>query len=445
MVFSSPFAGFFRTTGGVNTLKAALPFSFFVAWLLAFPMKGFLLPHAEELLLWFLLPHILALLLIGRLVPSDRFQVCSSVGCVITILLTGLFPLFPAASQLLMSAIGVSAAFVTLRAVLTLQQAGNIALASAVGLIGGNLLLLACMRMPIFPWSYLVIGLPLSVCLLVRPAVAPGLPVPLPLPYFMFLFIFSTISGLMYGFLMPRYAVAAFVPGAELGLYLAAVALGLFAAGARRDLLLLGGVVLGMISFSLIQGNSPAFVNGSMFAMQSAAGCVDLFILLLLLDSRTDALRASGYGLAAVCSGIAAGHLFALLLPQATETLVAAGNIILAVAFLTFHFLRSKKPGSVADETYLPEQLAVSRVIGALEYDLFTENGPKGCRWKLTSQEKSVLEQVCMGKTYKDAASVLGITESTVKTYMKRIFAKADVSSKEALLGKLMQMREDSQ
>lgn len=238
----------YRTAGGMNTLKAALPFSFFVTWLLAFPMKGFLLPDADELLLWFLLPQILALLLIGWLVPSDKFLVCSSVGCIITVLLTGLFPLFPAASRPLMSAIGISAAFVTLRAVLTLQQAGNIALASACGLIGGNLLLLAWMQMPIVPWSYLVIGLPLSVCLFIRPAVAPGSPVPLPLPYLMFLFTFSTVSGLMYGFIMPRYAAAAFAPGAELGLYLAAVALGLFAAGARRDLLLLGGVILGMIS-----------------------------------------------------------------------------------------------------------------------------------------------------------------------------------------------------
>lgn len=428
-----------------ETVRAAFPFAFFVGWLLAFPMKGFLLAgDADLLLLWFLLPHIAVLLAIGTVMPSRQFTFCSSVGCIVTILLTGLFPSFPGSGHLLVGAIGVSAAFVSMRAVLTLQQAASVPLASAVGLAGGNLLLLGLMQVPVSSWTYVLTGLLLGGCFLGRPPTASPSTGAIPGLYFLFLFVFNTVSGLMYGFLMPRYADAAFAPGAELIIYFAAVALGLFVARGGRDRLLLGGVVLGMISFSLIQGKAPAFVNGSMFAMQGAAGFMDLFVLVLLLGPGTDPFRCSGYGLAAVCSGIAAGHLLAVIFPQATEGLVAAGNLVLALAFLTLHLLRGRKTGAAADVAPLPEPMPVSQIIGALEYDLFMENGPKGCRWKLTPQEKSVLEQVCMGRTYREAALILGITESSVKTYMKRIFAKADVTSKEGLLGKLMQVRDDS-
>jgi DNA-binding CsgD family transcriptional regulator len=51
--------------------------------------------------------------------------------------------------------------------------------------------------------------------------------------------------------------------------------------------------------------------------------------------------------------------------------------------------------------------------------------------------EGSVLDRVLAGATFREVAEELGISESSVKTYMRRLYEKAGVDGKAALLAKL--------
>ncbi|MFO7766700.1 MAG: helix-turn-helix transcriptional regulator, partial [Pelovirga sp.] len=60
-------------------------------------------------------------------------------------------------------------------------------------------------------------------------------------------------------------------------------------------------------------------------------------------------------------------------------------------------------------------------------------------RLLLSERELLVLNQCLKGTTYKEIAADLDISESTVKTYMKRICDKLGVTGKRHLLQRLSQ------
>lgn len=50
--------------------------------------------------------------------------------------------------------------------------------------------------------------------------------------------------------------------------------------------------------------------------------------------------------------------------------------------------------------------------------------------FRLTEREQQVLEELCSGASYREAASRLGVAEGTVHTHVKRIYEKLGVASK---------------
>ena len=62
---------------------------------------------------------------------------------------------------------------------------------------------------------------------------------------------------------------------------------------------------------------------------------------------------------------------------------------------------------------------------------------PENIRLLLSQQECQVLLRSLAGKTYRETASELTISESTVKTYMKRVQEKLGVSGRKELLSRL--------
>ena len=55
-------------------------------------------------------------------------------------------------------------------------------------------------------------------------------------------------------------------------------------------------------------------------------------------------------------------------------------------------------------------------------------------RKRLSEREKAVLDCVLLKKTFRETAEDLSLSESSVKTYMKRIYEKTGVTGKEELL-----------
>jgi DNA-binding CsgD family transcriptional regulator len=402
-------------------LFPAWAFAGYVLWLTAFPMSGSLLNDRADLF-WFLLPHTGLLFALGRFCGAGRFDVVGRVGVLLTMVLTGLFPLLPAFPEALLVLMGLSAAPVSLRAGVALKSASSPVLAALTGLVVGNTLLLPIARVPDDAAGFAVAALALLPLLF---ATAPrqalraetrGL-----FSYLAFVFVFQLVSGLMYGFLYPAYANAALWPGSELLFYMTGASLAtLLVVRGQSDIALIVGVVWAMAAFVLlIYGAGTRLVTPSMYAMMLAAGTIDLFLLGHVL-SFPNVLRAYGYGTGVLCTGIVAGRVLAMAVSEAGDEVGLVGSIALNVSVLVLFLMDRRRATSTAVP---PGQDA-----GIL---------PPALLSRLSDQERLVLEGVLERRTYKDIARQLGISESSVKTYMHRIYEKTGVTGKRQLMSRL--------
>ncbi|WP_318258600.1 LuxR family transcriptional regulator [Geobacter anodireducens] len=301
-------------------LTASLPFVAFVVWLLAVPMEGFLLTRlgADNAILFFLVPHVITLAVIGGALPRRMLPPLAAVGGAAAVGSTLLIAQAPAGVPWFLSGAGVGSAFVCVKAGSILKRSPSVAASAAVGLVAANALLFVFMAVPV-PHS---VKFPAAAALLLVPILArSGVQDEADgesnlAPFLPFVFVFQIVSGLMYGALFQDYAAAAFLPGIELVFYVAAVMAGLVLLHRRREGLLALAIVMAMFAFSLVLIDGPASVNVALFAMQAAAGFLDLYLLALLLAQR-DTCRAFGIGLAVTCAGIAAGKTASLLIGDA--------------------------------------------------------------------------------------------------------------------------------
>lgn len=409
---------------------AAFPFFIYALWLLAVPMEGPLLINwgATGGSRWFLLTHVATLVIIGRWVTPIRLRLFARVGAAATALLTLGLPLSGESSLLLMAIIGISAAPLTIKTCCDLHASPHPTRTAAWCLIAANLLLAVIQTTAAWPiWSILLPFFPL----LTMPIVAAiekddDARPPLKRSYLIFVFIFQIVSGLMYAFLYPAYADSTFVQGLELPFYMLAVLASVAIYRHDRDLLLVGGLTLAMAAFALLQIGGELPINLSMFFMQAAAGCIDLFLLALLLTSaRTVATFA--YGLAVLCGGIVAGQFISLALGDASSTVGMAGSMVLNLAALTLFLRHHWQQRSVSPPTL---QDRTSPLLPAAVHCLLSE------------REINVVNMILAGKNYRQAAQELAISESSIKTYMKRICDKLGVSNRQDLLKRLTQTAE---
>jgi len=254
--------------------------------------------------------------------------------------------------------------------------------------------------------------------------------------YLPFVFVFQLVSGLMYGFLMEEYAVHGILKGSELLFYIFAVLGGVYVADRRLDALLALGVLGAMFSFSFLLGKAGLATNMSMYAMQGAAGFIDLFLLCLLLSCEGTS-KALGYGLATTCFAIVGGKILSMVAGEQLSLIVSSGNIILTLSVLLLYF-KNKKGESVPIpclETVGPGQQNDTFDSVLVNDSHGRSNGvPRGFSKRFSEKEKRVLELVLLGKTFREAAALLEISESSVKTYMKRIYEKTGVASKPELV-----------
>ncbi len=419
----------------------ALSLGSFVFWLLAFPMQGLLLPQAGAGpgLAPFLLPQIAALFLVPRLCSPSSFPVVRQAGILATAALTLVFPLLPGGAGVLLPLLGLTSPLLLLDALARLSASEHRLRDAALGVAGGNLLVFLLPFLPIPRGSgFLLVALPL--CVLGLWAPAPGSPreqAPVPRRRLALLFLFYLTGGLLYGFLMPRFAEVAPFRGAELLVYVAAAALvPLGFRKSRADALLVAGIFAGALSFSLVLLGSTATLTLGMAASQASFALMDLFTVLLVTGAGT--LSAFGAGFGTVCLGILSGEQLCSLAQGALQPLAGLGNLVLVGALVADLLWRpaGETSGSPAEpgETALASAAPPDRPPIADRLDAFLGRTQEPHHKLLSAKEKAVLLAILTGKTYRQAADELGISESSVKTYMRRVFAKLGVADREELL-----------
>lgn len=409
------------------TPRPALAFAGFVFWLAAFPMAGPLL-HGRGDLLCFLLPHTLVLLLLAGLTRSGALRALTASGVLATAGLTWAFPWFADSAEWLLPLLGVVSAPLSLRVVVSLKAAPSPLAAALFGLVVGNVLVAAVEVLPVGDgMSFGLVGLVLLTSLLFpipRDAArgdAAGV-----LFYLPFVFVFQLVSGLMYGFLFPAYGEQALFPGSELLFYMGGATAAAALIRSHSDLTLAAGVTLAMVAFALLVfGGGAVSINLSMYAMMTAAGVIDLFLLGYVL-SFDNAVRAYGLGGGVLCAGILAGHLLSAQVGEAGADIGLVGSLVLNLAVLTLFVLGQRRQKQALAEPSCPEP-------GEGNEPLL----PRPLAARLSEQERLVLQKVLAEKTYKEVARDLQISESSVKTYMRRICQKSGASSKRQLMDRL--------
>jgi DNA-binding CsgD family transcriptional regulator len=425
-----------------NPLARGLIFSCYVFWLISFPMKGPLKPDEGEWgLVYFLLPHTVALFLAARGLTEITFAFWSRVAVVITVFLTLLFPASSPYAPIFLGLLGLAGAPVAIRAVGFLKGATNPALATGLGLAAGNFLVFLGGFVSLLSEGNLVVVslalLPLMFPPLEKTVPPPNLPgswkKPLPL-----IFVFYIVGGIYYGFLAPRYDLVAIVPGAELFFYLLAALLGIYLVGKNRELPLVAGIMLGAFSFALFAGSKPLLVNLSVFAGQASFALVDLYLILTLI-SRGGTIRIIGSGLGVMCLAILAGKVASLYALPAAELLVMGGKVALIVAVLVLYLTGDR---SLSTPTGPEKVVGATDTFAMEERDLLEKLSrmEKPFQKRISPKEREVLTLIVQGKTYREAGEILGVSESSVKTYMTRIYEKLGVRSKDELFKKLSEL-----
>ncbi|SEP98378.1 regulatory protein, luxR family [Ectothiorhodospira magna] len=420
--------------------------SLYIVWLIMLPMSGALLTQ-EHLMPWFLASHVIAVIALGtlghRLAPVFlekvvRFGVITTAGLSLLALeLQG----HGTGCLVLMLMLGITSAPVSLRMLEYLRCCQRPVPPAALALAGGNGLALALILAPLSLQLKLALVSVLLLCLLPRPQ-PPSMAQTDQVGhmgqlyiYLPFIFVFQIVAGLMYGGMIPAYETHAIVPGLEIIFY-GIGALGcLWLLRHTYPVAMLVGVLVALVAFGLWSLlPAGAGIHSAMFLMMLGAGIVDLLMLSLVL-TRTDLIRAFGLGVGTLCAGILMGKLLALILGGAAETTAFIALVLLNMAVLTLFFPWAKKHDIPTDKPAPPNGPDTRATVEL----------PGHFATLLSEKEQQVLLLVLMDKTYREVAHTLAISESSVKTYMHRIFQKTGVYRRHQLLALIRQSNAVSQ
>ncbi len=375
-------------------------------------------------LAWFLWPHVAALLACAHLLNARLFRIAAAGGTLLTALLTIAYVPFSAtAANLILALLGITAAPVVIYLVVLLKGGARPVMLAAIGLGLGNF---AEMGLELLPLTIdaklaLLAGALPGVLLVSTPhtGLTDG-PTPGLFRYLPFILVFQVVSGMMYGQLYPAYLQVASAPTVEL-LFYAFAALGAARlVGRDRELALLLGVAFAMLAFVLLHlVPSPAGPQAALFGMMIAAGIMDLFLLAHVL-SFPNQLRAAGFGVGALVGGIASGEWLISNLGASSQNASMVALVVLNLAVITLILRRDRNQVAAGGEPAMPESPPPITLPDSIEL-------------RLSGQERQVLTTVLKSQTYREVAEALAISESSVKTYMQRIYRKTGVFNQRQL------------
>lgn len=438
-------------------------FTGFVLWLLAVVMDGPLLSSVGILKATdvFLPVHVSILLLLGLFCPDRLFDRLVPAGCTLTAALTVLLPFTgPSTGRCILAFLGATGAVAAVSACTSLRRSTAPLLSAAVGLVVANVLLSVFSLYPHGQeWQFAAVAVPLFFIPFFfgrLPRISGNSGSSNLWHYLLFIFVFQIVSGLMYEFMMPAYNQKALLPAFELVFYIMAVIAAYRIVRKNRDLALVCGVMLGMAAFTFLQSKHLPFpVNMGMFAMQAGAGFIDVVLIAVLL-ALPDPKRAFGVGLAAMCAGIFGGEVIGRYFADAAESIAMVGSLALNLSILTLYFLGrvhyahqnhgvrlSEAAGVQAEEaphgaiSPAPPDPPPAAQSSPAKVEKGEVNLPEQLRLLLSDREYLVLKRALSGSTFRETSRELEISESTVKTYMSRIYEKMEVKGKKKLFEKL--------
>ncbi len=173
--------------------------------------------------------------------------------------------------------------------------------------------------------------------------------------------------------------------------------------------------------------------------MLSACGIFDLFwwsIIGELLELSDYPAKVFGIGLSANVLGVLFGDILGFIiysskLPSTNVTLIAL--VVICVTLIILPTLNRRLVVILKNHAYLTSYYTVEEKQSKQSIDNLIILNP------LTKREHEVLDMILKGKTNKHIATELFISENTVKTHVKNILSKYQVSSRAELISSFLQ------
>lgn len=410
--------------------KALLSLTFYVFWLISFPMAGFLMGKDinNNIINVFLISHISAFIILSFFVNFERLQKISNIAILATAFLTFLFPFSGMFKNIIIFFIGITSIFPAIKSLLMFKNVFKKIEFSALSIILGNFL---TFLLTITSFSSLLGFFIISLCIMTI-AFMPfekdyehrTLEVSIIKLFVIFVFYFT--GGLMYDFFLPNYQLNAYFPNFELIFYILGVLIAIYFIKKDLEMTFAIGILFSSLSFFLYKIQTPLFTNTGMYVSQISFGIVDAYLLNLLIFFIFD-LRKLLLIFVTMLSGILAGKLLCSEFHNKIVIVVESGNLFLIISAVLLYFSHRMRISEKA--TYTTQKIQ--------EHNINEKIIKEECIYKkLSEQEKKVLEMVLDNKNYSQIAEEMKISVSTVKTYMQRIFEKTNTKSKEEIINK---------
>lgn len=430
-------------------LKKSLPLAFYIFWLISFPLEGpLLLANGIYKIIYFTLPHIVAFFVSARLIKERFWNKISFFCTIVVILATLLFPILPIYKYILLTFIGFFSAPVVLRALSILSTSSKLLLSVGVALALGNILVALLSFLPLYiTLKFLIISFALLPIIFhppghIKETDLKDLKFRLPFIYFFYL-----IGGLLYGFIMKEYKKSAVLNSLELAFYVTFALLGIYIINKNKEFTLAFGIFLSMLAFSFFKVETIEdiyIINISMFLLQASFAIIDFYLICILIENGFNIKRVS-YGLGVMCLALLSGEIISANASNAASYLIVFGNIALTLSVFIFYFLWEryyKQPENYEKSKNFPTTKIDKDSSGVQnnQSDIIDEI-ISSCPIKFSPQEEKVLRHLMLGETYKTIAMSLQISESSVKTYVRRICEKLGVQRKDGIVKALKEYK----
>lgn len=215
---------------------------------------------------------------------------------------------------------------------------------------------------------------------------------------------------------------------------------------AKRPLFLyvgMGMIMAAFITFMLLRRSTADYLVVDTL-MLGACGIFDLFwwsIIGEMLDYTNNPIKVFGIGLSANVFGVLCGDVLgvsitSIQLPGAEVTVIALTVVCVTLAILPplnrqlVMLLKSHAYLTAYERMNEMQQETIIRQTKMID--------------PLTEREQEVLQLILSGKSNKEIAAALFITESTVKTHARNIYSKYDVGSRAELISTLLKNQTDA-
>ncbi len=267
----------------------------------------------------------------------------------------------------------------------------------------------------------------------------------------LFIVIITINSGLMYQVINPAFAHHQWLVGWYWAIpYIAALQVmrKLPATSSRAHILYMAMAMIGFafIFFMVLDRSALSYLLVNTL-MLGACGVFDLFwwsILGEMLDLTDHPARVLGLGLAANVAGVLLGGILGNRVSAPggewlDPTVLALGVVLVASVILPLlHqrlFLSLRNHAFLMAFSAMPAASAAPTAPAAIVMESVSAPHSSVLAPSLTERERQIADLLSRGRTYKMIAGELYLSENTVKTHIKSIYAKLGVQSKAELVG----------